>query len=424
MSYSELERPGTAGEKILASRRAASNVADFIRAFPEATWGQTERTILGTVYDLDVRRGLLAEVKEFRRWRWKPSHLEKNPRIQQFLLDLEGSALKSLSDIDHLSAVGAHRVEHVGNQESRRWYYQNPQRLVSNYDRGGFGLVSGPPGKGKTSAGLYIAEQWRIKDPRRNAVVTNIRMRDPPSLFFFADSLRQLFRVIVGTGERGDPAWEPGLAKMDMRYLFVWDEGGSAWRRNRAASDVNQTLDTLAKQIGKNNGNLLFIEQLEGGVPSALVAFSANTYQAVAPGTLLINQGKPDWQTGIRDPKLDTWRFQTQGDFPRSTVQYDPDDRAFFRIDLDLFDMGQSIAGRRDQVEAIRWYLQGLDHREEKKAEARKVSTATPINFEAVQASREAKMNWQQISLATGIPYGTLRRRYAREAKIRNVVAK
>ena len=198
MSYTESMKDfGSAERKINYAQRKADDALAFIGRFAEATWDQIEASVDAGVYDSAVRRELHADIEVFRNLRWNTLDVERNRRLREFRRDLRRSLLQSLQTIDHLSAVGAHRVVRVGAGGAgwRPWF---GQRLVANFERAGFGTITGPPQKGKTNIGLYMGEQFAAKDPQRNVVLSNIRVFNPPSWYHPVNTLAELFRAIVG----------------------------------------------------------------------------------------------------------------------------------------------------------------------------------------------------------------------------------
>lgn len=412
MSYTpQQHEPGSAERKIAWSERKKNAVIELDERFPEATWEQLERSIDGGVYDRRLAQALHAEIVVFRQFRWKPAQVNRNPRIRTFRSDLRSSILNSLQTIDHLSAVGAHHVEDLRSKEGRRWRPWFGQRLVANFGRAGFGVITGPPQKGKTNIGLYMGEQFYAAEPQKNVVLSNIKVFHPPDWYRHVDTLSGLFRAIVGRGPRKgeaegtiNPRWDPGLADLRMRWLWVFDEGGVVWKKKRATSNVSGLLETVAKHLGKNDGNIAFIEQTETGVPTIIEGFTRNRYRAIAPGVVRI-------QMGDREDYRTEWWEETVRDFPKAALKYDRDDRAPFSIDLDVDAMTESLAGSANQVAGIRRYLDRMDQKREETPKGRPPPT---WNVEAVLEAREARVPWAQIALSLGIPVSTLQQRLKR----------
>jgi len=407
MSYSSSQEVGTAERKINYSDKKAQATLDFIAHLPEATWDQVEESVDAGVYNGMVRAELHADIEDFRKWHWKPADVERNARIRKFRRDLRRSILQSLQEIDHLSAVGAHRVAVIGQREGGRWRPWFGQRLVANFGRAAFGTIQGPPQTGKTNTGLYMGEQFAAKDPQKNVVISNISVRNPPSWYRHADMLTGLFRAIVGRGPQDrpeggfNPKWDPGLADRKMRWLWIFDEAGVAWKKKKASSNVSMILETVAKHLGKNDGNILFIEQTREGVPTIIEGFARNRYRAIAPGVIRIDQGdREDWRT-------ENWH-DTVRNFPKTSLSYDPDDRAPFLIDLDVDALNASLAGASNQVAGIRRYLDRIEVKGE--PEDGRSALRKEFDVERVRAAREANMTWPQIEMLIGISSRTLRK--------------
>src|SRR3990172_3868892 len=183
-------------ERMLEAGKKQLSAAEFILQFERSSWAWVSIYIHSNVWDHAVQTRLSHYVAVYERAGLTPA--SKHPHVLDFREQLSKALLSSLRGNDAISAMASYLTLEVDGKQGRSYRAQNPDNLLVHFGRAGFGVITGPPQKGKTNTACVLMERWLASSPGRRAVITNVRIRDPPDLVLFADSLSGLLRFLVG----------------------------------------------------------------------------------------------------------------------------------------------------------------------------------------------------------------------------------
>lgn len=170
---------------------------------------------------------------------------------------------------------------------------------------GGFLTITGPPRKGKTGIACLLMESWLRVDPKA-VVLTNVILSRPVD------------RIVETPGVKTLRAGVTKAIKEDRRWLWVFDDAGLEWLKQRAMAGTSLDLELFARIVPKHRGSLVYIDQREGGIPTTIQEFAAYRIRALQPGFAQVVL--PDLDGFIRD-------------IPRSITPYVSGARSAFLVD-------------------------------------------------------------------------------------------
>lgn len=180
---------------------------------------------------------------------------------------------------------------------------------------GGFLTITGAPRKGKTGIACLLMESWLRKDPQA-IVVTNIILTRP------------IDRVIETPGVKTLRAAVTKAIKEGRKWLWVFDDAGLEWLKQRAMAGTSIDLEQFARIVPKHGGSLIYIDQREGGIPTTIQEFAEFRIRAFQPGF-----------AQVRLPDLDGFIK----DIPRPLTPYVSGARSAFLVDEPIRTLVEAI---------------------------------------------------------------------------------
>ncbi len=180
---------------------------------------------------------------------------------------------------------------------------------------GGFLTITGPPRMGKTGIACLIMEAWLRANPR-SLVLTNVIMA------------HRIDRVVEIPGVRALSEAVYRCVKEGRRWLWVFDDAGLEWIKQRAMSGTSIDLEQFARIVPKHGGSFVYIDQREGGIPTTISEFADSRIRSFRPGF-----------AQVRLPRL----VGFVRDIPRSLIPYISEARSAFLVDMDIRKMIEGI---------------------------------------------------------------------------------
>jgi len=319
-----LTEQGTVRERILAAQERMENGLAWFRRWDTLSWLDVEEFIGACVRNAQDQDTLLAYIRD------EASNGTPTPAAAEGLKDKLRKSFRRSFETDALSAMGAIVVPHQEHMFSWKVFETDP--LAANYGEGEFGRISGPPRKGKTNTACVIMDRWIA---RGNLAFSNIKNLDGVPGHVYTETGKTLIRAAIAA------------SRAKQRWLWVMDEGAIAgWTNQEWMTRRSRDLNKFIRVVGKLRGNLVMVEQDPRAVPRLIVDWARNTYYCSSEGYVSID---------LRGPHL-VWR-QDVRDFPKTRLPYDSRDIAAFRVDVDVDEMFQAIAGAGDQLAAMLEYI-------------------------------------------------------------------
>lgn len=234
-----------------------------------------------------------------------------------------------IDDLDSLSKL-ASMARETNRSLDDISLYADDIIILGLKKRGGFGIVTGVPGSGKTDMSLLMAEKLISQGFH---IVTNIHVTSSNDKI----TVTQKASIAIKAMIQNPPS------------ILILDEGGLYWSRQDAPKAAAQDLVRLAKIIRKFRGNILLIDQLRKTVPSAMIELA---------GTQIYKSSKKIASVNI---KLDRGGFhRTLKGIPKSGLSFDTLDIAYFDFDIKLNQLLEYMSNNpdMDQGSAILDFLE------------------------------------------------------------------
>jgi len=188
---------------------------------------------------------------------------------------------------------------------------------------GGFLTITGPPRMGKTGIACLIMEAWLRANPR-SLVLTNVIMA------------HRIDRVVELPGVKALAEAVNRCVREGRRWLWVFDDAGLEWIKQRAMSGTSIDLEQFARIVPKHGGSFVYIDQREGGIPTTISEFADSRIRSFRPGF-----------AQVRLPRLTGF----VRDIPKALTPYISEARSAFLVDMDIRKMIEGIPRPPSSVE-------------------------------------------------------------------------
>lgn len=239
---------------------------------------------------------------------------------------------KKMNRLDALSQIGALAFEDP--RDSERWISVNPLAWTAWGTRGSNAIIRGAVKRGKTNLALLFAEYFIAAGYQ---VISNVIVVDAPKGYTYCPKLSSMLVAVC----------DARLSGMDV--LLLMDESNLFWQKIETIMPKNISLAKLILTFGKMHANLVFISHYEELVPSIVSKTAVAVFEkkSVKECFVTVTEGirlKPKLLTGV----------------PATTLKYDPDQLAYFSIDLNvdrLFDYMAALPAGSNQWEAVLGYV-------------------------------------------------------------------
>jgi len=239
---------------------------------------------------------------------------------------------KKMNRLDALSQIGALAFEDP--RDSEKWISVNPLVWTSWAGKGNNAVIKGAVKRGKSNLGLLFAEYF-IRVGYR--VVSNIIVTGAPAGYVYCPKLSGMLVAICDARAAG------------VEVIIVMDEANLFWQKIETIMPKNISLSKLILTFGKMHANLLFISHYEELVPTIVSKTCVASFEKKG-----IKEAYVTVTEGIRlRPKLLTA-------VPATTLKYDPDQLAYFSIDLSvdtLFNYMAALPEGTNQWKAVLDYV-------------------------------------------------------------------
>lgn len=320
--------------KIIESEKRMTQAMERLKTIRMWSFQDAREFIMAGVWQEEKAEGFLLMIAEAE----DKANKEIGPptpylAIKNLEMRLRLAVMTSFHVVDHAGGItGLGSMVFVPNGGHRSWRIYNPTILTANYqERGNFGRIGGPPGKGKTNLGCKIAEQYASEE--NHVSIGNIRMLNPDPRFIYTKDAKALFLAIANL-------------PYETSWLFTHDEGGLSYSKPDQTTRRVKDLDKLMRCVRKLGGSYNLIEQREDCVPNLIVEFAKNIFYCEEKGIVSIE---------MRGPSL-AFRDTVEG-FPKTTLPFDTDDIAMFDINIDVQEVFSAISGSDDPKKALREFL-------------------------------------------------------------------
>lgn len=309
-------------------------------------------------------------------------YADKEPYLIQEIRDSFKAVVRELFAmkmglLDPLTQVGA--IAFFGDQETAEdWKASNPEVFISWAKRGNDAILKGKKKRGKTNFLLKIGEIGVEYD---YDVVGNTKVKPPihPRFTYTARVSDMLLAVCKSV-----------LNKKNVLLLF--DEAALYWNKLETVRPKTIDLNKLALVFGKLHCNMVFCAHYDENIPSVIAKNADAEFEKTAVKNLYVHV-----KDGIKvGPKLITSVEPT-------TWNYDPDQLAYFSLDLDvnnLFEWISDLPEEKNQWEAVIEYVH--KHKGETK------ETALTDEQVAVFLKRTKKKTYGEISSILEKPRSTV----------------
>lgn len=306
--------------RIIQAEQRYRSALRWLELFESATWPEV-RVFLssfcppGEIFEVLLSRCRTWEEKAIPPWKVK----EDGKRLDD---ELRLAMAEFRKGFDSLSLIGS-VISPLDEGDTLPFRMVEPVLLDPFAGSGGFLTITGPPRKGKTGFACLVMEAWLRADPRA-WVLTNVIMShamDRVHETSGVTALRQ--RVVQAVKER-------------RKWLWVFDDAGLKWLKQRAMSGTNIELEQFARIVPKHGGSFIYIDQREGGIPTTIGEFADSRIRCLRPGFALARL--PDFSGAVRD-------------IPKPLSPYISEARSAFLIDSDIQGLIEAIPRPSETVE-------------------------------------------------------------------------
>lgn len=242
---------------------------------------------------------------------------------------------QKLNALDPLTQIGAMKYFNLEDGSDDSWDLVNPAVWTSWHGRGTKATLKGAIKFGKTNFALFIAERLMERDID---VKSNISVKNPPKNYAYCPDLATLLQSICDSMAAGH------------EVAIIFDEANLFWHKTDTVRPRNVDLGKLALCFGKMHSSLLFISHYTNIIPSVIVENSVAEFAKVS-----IKSVRAEIRFGIK------MSSRIVSPVPATTLVYDPDQLAWFRLNLDierLFNYMSSLSEDVDQWKAVNDYVE------------------------------------------------------------------
>lgn len=237
-----------------------------------------------------------------------------------------------MNSLDPLTQIGALAFDDP--RDTEKWISVNPQAWTAWASQGNNAIVKGAVKRGKTNLALLLSEHFIAA---RYQVVSNVIVIDPPTGYTYSARLSDMLVAVCNARLSG------------VNVLLLMDESNLFWQKIETIMPKNISLAKLILCYGKMHANLLFISHYEELIPTIVNRTATAVFEkkGIKEVFITITEGiklKPKLLTGV----------------PATTLKYDPDQLAYFSIDLNvdaLFNAMAALPEGTDQWKAVLAYV-------------------------------------------------------------------
>jgi len=308
--------------RIIQAEQRYRSALRWLELFDVATWPEV-RTFLssycppGETFEMFLLK--------FRSWEGQgkqPADVHEDGKRLDDELRLAMAEMRK--GFDSLSLIGS-VISPLDEGDSLPFRMVEPVLLDPFQGSGGFLTITGPPRKGKTGFACLVMEAWLRADPRA-IVLSNVIMSHAVDRIIEVPGVKALQEQII----------KAVIEK--RRWLWVFDDAGLKWLKQRAMLGTNIDLEQFARIVPKHGGSFIYIDQREGGIPTTIGEFSDSRVRCLRPGFALAHL--PDFNGSVRD-------------IPKPTTPYVSEARSAFLMDSDIHDLIEAIPRPEQAVKVV-----------------------------------------------------------------------
>ena len=303
------------------------------------------------------------------------------PIRNEFQSLVEQQYIKKIGSLDDLSVLASTVVIDKSRYENRWARYSADQWIDWSRTKGNNCVVKGPVKTGKTDLSLTLGELGRADGAD---IKTNIYLPKPPAGWAYTTKLSSLIKSIC----------ESKLEK--RRVLFLLDEAGLFWARIDTIQSVPKDLSKLVLCLGKLECNLAFISHFEELIPTIIRRTSVASFEKRTRTSAFVEIKSGDFRM---EPQLVTH-------IPRTSIEFDPDQLAFFNRDMfvaDLLEFVSDLNQGENQWEAVIGYVN------KHAGESDEIADISPKQVaQWIHHKKKGKMSIRQIAEIVEVPKSTV----------------
>jgi DNA-directed RNA polymerase specialized sigma24 family protein len=294
---------------------------------------------------------------------------------------IEQQYIKRFSSLDDLTVLASTVIIDKSRYENRWARYSTDQWVDWARTKGFNCTIKGSVKMGKTDLALSLGEmvQKDGADVKTNIMLPKVRLD-----WAYITRLSTLVKSIC----------QSKLKK--KRVLFLLDEAGLFWARIDTIQSVPKDLSKLALCLGKLECNLGFISHFDELVPTIIRRTSVSSFEKRSLTSAFVEIKAGDFRM---EPQLVTH-------IPRTSIEFDPDQLAFFNRDMfvaDLLEFVSNIKTGENQWEALIGYV---DQHAGESDEALELSPKQVAKW--IHKKKKGKYTIRQIADIVEIPKSTV----------------
>ena len=257
------------------------------------------------------------------------------PVRNEFESMIEQQYIKKMGSLDDLSVLASTVILDKTRYDNKWSKYSIDQWVDWARTKGNNCTIKGPVKTGKTDISLTLGELCQ----RDGAdIKTNIYLPNARPSWAYTVKLSGLIKSIC----------ESKLRK--RRVLFLMDEAGLFWARIDTIQSVPKDLAKLILCLGKLECNLGFISHFEELIPTIIRRTSVASFEKRTLTSAFVEIRAGEFKM---EPQLITH-------IPKTSIEFDPDQLAFFNRDLfvaDLLEHVSNLPSGESQWESLIEYV-------------------------------------------------------------------
>lgn len=315
------------------AQMAEEKMTQFLRLMDRwetLDWKTVKNIVTSAVWDYKHKNQLFRIIKQY------SDEIENKrpadiPGLDYLLLDYVPNTFRIAEKMGGPTGIGSIVFETSSVLDDYKYY--NQDLLIMGYNEGNFGRWSGNPRTGKTNGACVLMERWTDKG---NIVLTNIAKKEETNVFIHTPDARVLFESL-------------STIPREKKWIFIYDEGGLTDSKSHASTLHARYMNDVYRIIGKTWGNCLYIDQLYTKVPEAVETFASNIYHSIKKGEVYFElSGDIEFRRVLTD-------------FPKTNLQYDPRDWAYFdskSLNVEaMFAAVSGITNEKERYDAMASFL-------------------------------------------------------------------
>jgi hypothetical protein len=248
---------------------------------------------------------------------------------------IEQQYIKKMGSLDDLSVLASMVIFDKSKFDNKWARYSADQWIDWSRTKGSNCIIKGQVKSGKTDFSLTLGQLARIDGAE---IKTNIYLPKPIPGWTYCAKLSTLVKSIC----------ESKLKK--KRVLFLLDEAGLFWARIDTILSVPKDLSKLVLCLGKMETNLGFISHFDELIPTIIRRTSVASFEKRNKTSAFVEIRSGDFRM---EPQL-------VNNIPRTTIEFDQDQLAFFNRDMfaaDLLEFVSNLKTGENQWEALIGYV-------------------------------------------------------------------